>query len=318
MIFELIPMLSLLAAAVAAGIVGAIDGGKKAAAVPAGTKDRPSAMGTAAEMAFLTLFGGFVARAFVGTLLEASEGTRGVRLLLGWAFGGIPGIVDTIAVPFDAEPLTNASVLLAIVTAVGAFTGWMAGLHRIYDWKGAGVGQFLGDVVWGLAGSTSGALLALFNVFIGEHAGDRRTGAHRYRTGFRLFSGSAFTQGNVMSAVPDGDTVEAHERVHVFQNRLFGPLFALTYIAWMGVWLLPSLVAALVKWNPDFIVGWCYRSNPWELWAFGIQSDEYGSEIRREGDWAKVTLSDGAVIGFSIPFFILAAVGLGAAVTVLW
>ncbi len=323
MIFELIPMLVLLAAAIAAGVVGAVVGGRRATAA-AGSADPPSAMGTAAEMAFLTLFGGFVARAFVGTLIEASGGSRGARLLLGWAFGLVPGIVDTIAAPSGAQPLTNASALLAIVTAVGAFTGWMAGYHRIYEWKGAGVGQLLGDVVWGLAGSTTAALVGLFNVFFGDHADDGRTGAHRYPTGFRLKKDFAFTQGNVMSCLTDVTTAPLykHERLHVFQNRVFGPLFMLTYLAWMAVWFVPSLIASGVKWDARFIEGWCYRSNPWEIWAYYVQrkaaGQAEGSDFRSGGDWSRFTFSETTGIGLSIPFFILAVVGVIAAVVVLW
>lgn len=323
MIFELIPMLLLVAAGVAAGITGAVVGGRRAAAATASaTGDPPSALGLAAEMAFLTLFGGFVARAVVGTLIEAAEGARGVRLLLGWAFGLIPGIVDTIAAPFgDAQPLTNASVLLGIVTGVGAFTGWMAGLHRIYDWKGAGVAQLLGDVVWGLAGSTTAALVGLFNAFFGEHVDDGRTGAHRYSKGFRLKQDFAFTQGNVMSCLTVATTAPLykHERLHVFQNRVFGPFFMLTYIAWMAVWIVPSLLASLFKWDGRFIEGWCYRSNPWEIWAYYVQRKAPGgSDFRRHGDWTRFTLSESAGIGFSIPFFILCAIGFVAAVVFLW
>lgn len=324
MIFELIPMLLLFAAAVAAGIVGAVVGGKRAATAPAGTADPPSAVGTAAEMAFLTLFGGFAARAFVGTLIEAADGADGVRLLLGWAFALIPGIVDTIAAFGGAQPLTNASVLLAIVTAVGAFTGWMAGYHRIYNWRGAGVGQLLGDVVWGLAGSTTAALVALFNVFFGDHADDGRAGAHRYPRGFRLKKDFAFTQGNVMSCLTDLTTAPLykHERLHVFQNRVFGPFFMLTYIGWMAVWIVPSLIASLVKWDPRFIEGWCYRSNPGEIWAYYVQrkaAEEAGHpepDFRQRRDWSKFTFSESA--GMSIPFFILAVIALIAAVVVLW
>lgn len=325
MIFELIPMLLLLAAGVAAGVVGAIVGGRRASVAGAPAADAPSALGTGAEMAFLTLFGGFVARAVVGTLLEASDGSRGVRLLLGWAFGLVPGIVDTIAAAFgDAQPLTNASVLLVIVTAVGAFTGWMAGLHRIYDWKGAGVLQLVGDVVWGLAGSTTAALVALFNAFFGEHAEDGRAGAHRYPKGFRLKKDFAFTQGNVMSSLRDATAAPLykHERLHVFQNRAFGPVFMLTYLGWMAVWIVPSLVASVVKWDPRFIEGWCYRSNPWEIWAYYVQrkaaGQAEGSDFRSGGDWSKFTLSESAGIGFSIPFFILAGVAAVAVVVALW
>ncbi len=320
-IFELGPFLFLLIAVVGAGIAAAMVGKADpgSAGVPPTTR-----LGVIAETIFLTLFGGFVARIFIGLLLEAFGEGGGARLLIGWAFFLIPGIVDTGArIFFDAQPLTSASAVLWYGTVVGAFTGFMAGLHQIYDWKKFGILQLVGDTTWGLAGSTTGGLVAFINVFIGTPAGDKRKGAHRYDPGFNLKEDFAFTQGNVMSRLSDreGDPLWKHERLHVFQNRLFGPGFILSYIAWMAVWIIPSFVASLAKRDPSYIEGWTYRSNPWEVWAYYIQrkaaSQAEGNDFRSGGKWSAIVLREASAIVYSVPFFILfcalAALAVGSA-----
>jgi hypothetical protein len=78
-------------------------------------------------------------------------------------------------------------------------------------------------------------------------------GSHGYRGGIGL-QGFATTMGNVTTQLGTGpgadDVIANHEEVHVWQSRLFGPLFPTTYAGWMaggylvgtGYWLLhPNL-----------------------------------------------------------------------------
>jgi hypothetical protein len=62
-----------------------------------------------------------------------------------------------------------------------------------------------------------------------------------------------------------------HEEVHVWQNRLFGPLFSTSYAGWLvggyvvgtGYWLLHP--------NEDWfslVETAAYYDNPWEVWAY--------------------------------------------------
>ena len=317
-IFELPAFLGLFGLAIIAGIVGAIRGGR-AAATPSATadpSDRPSAMGGAAESFFLTLFGGFVARIVIAGLLDLGNESEGVRLAVGWAFFVIPGIIDTIPSFFGAQPMTNVSVLLWLATGVGAVTGMLAGIYRIYNWRGLGILQLIGDTTWGLAGSTTGALVALINIAIGDHSDEERKGAHRYIGGFRLKGTFAFTQGNVMSNLSETETgsLYKHERLHVFQNRAFGPFFGLTYLGWMAVWIIPSAIASLVKWNPRYIEGWTYRSNPWEIWAYHVQRKAdglaEGSDARYNDNYGPFIFSEVVGLIFAVPYMILAVAGL--------
>jgi hypothetical protein len=73
-----------------------------------------------------------------------------------------------------------------------------------------------------------------------------------------------------MSNLPaHADSLLPHELLHVRQNRLFGPFYTLTYLAWMVVMLLPAAVVGLLR---DRVVqtveDWCYLNNPWENWAY--------------------------------------------------
>src|SRR5262249_26010270 len=65
-----------------------------------------------------------------------------------------------------------------------------------------------------------------------------RQNRHVYEGGFALKSDFAFTQGNVISNAGQGGKginasfIANHEELHVWQSRIFGPLFQVTYIVW--------------------------------------------------------------------------------------
>ena len=155
---------------------------------------------------------------------------------------------------------------------VGAFTGLMDGVGGIHCWRGPGVLTFLLDVTWGLPGSTHGCFVHLFNLAGADRQDTPRSGAHRYFNGFRARAGYAITLGAVMSNVPaNSGRLLDHERVHVLQNRLFGPFYALTYVGWMAVLFLPALIVGGIRRTPwRTVEGWCYLNNPWEAWAFRV------------------------------------------------
>ena len=191
---------------------------------------------------------------------------------------------------------------------VGALTGAAAGIAQIHDWKGWGWLAFPADLTWGLAGSTIAVLLHVVNFIWGDHATDGRSGAHRYQSGFRLKPTYAFTQGSVMSnltAAP-GDDLFRHERLHVKQNRWFGPFFVPTYLFWMVTWFFPGLVAGAVVRAGVFqgVEKWCYFNNPWETWAYAVQGlarpDLCSTDEQKRLVWPALF-----VILWAIPFFLV-------------
>jgi hypothetical protein len=259
------------------------------------------------EASILAFIGGLLARSFISFLLWLGKDSDNVGLVLGWAFFLWPGVFDTVTRFFGKQWLTKPAVLLWIAASVGAFTGMMDGMWQTHNWIGVGVPAFVLDETWGLVGSTNGDLVHLFDFVGGDHVvGETRTDAHRYNAGFAFKPGFAFTQGAVMSSNNDalGTPLFAHENTHVWQNRLFGPIFTLSYLAWMVIFLIPGLIWGLASGaGPGVgIESWCYYNNPWETWGYAV-GEGLGATprtARAPGIW-----SDLAVWLVSIPFFLL-------------
>lgn len=251
------------------------------------------------EAAILAVLGGLLARMFVCMLLAMAKDLAGAQIAVGWGFFLFPGAVDTIAKIAVHHPVTTPEFLVFLAMVIGSFTGMMNGLWQIHDWKGIGWLAFPLDVTWGLAGATTGALLHVINFAWAGHADETRYDAHRYESGMRFKGSFALTQGPVMSNLsdPPGIPLYHHERTHVWQNRIFGPLFTLTYLGWMVVWLIPGVIAAIVTRDAEAIQSWCYYNNPWETWAYLVGA---GPRTGRH----PLIWGDLAILGVSIPFFI--------------
>jgi len=250
------------------------------------------------EASLLAVLGGIIARVFIGLLLSAGKGSPAAEIAVGWGFFLFPGAVDTVAWLANGKTATTPEIMMWIATFVGAFTGFMNGFWQIHDWKGIGWLAFPLDVTWGLAGATTGSLLHIINFAWAGHGGETRYDAHRYSSGMRFKGTFALTQGPVMSNLPDlpGATLYSHERTHVWQNRIFGPMFTLTYLGWMAVWAIPGIIAAIVTRDAEAIQSWCYYNNPWETWAYIVGA---GPRTGRH----PLIWGDLVILGLSIPFF---------------
>ena len=267
----------------------------------------------ALETAALTLIGGFISRMLISILLASANDSPGMSLAVGWGFFFPVGVIDTIIFLVVQHPvLTSPDVILWIAAAVGGFSAMMSGIWRIYDWTALGVPAFVLDSTWGLSGTTDAVLLHLINFAWGNHADegfDRRQNNHRYRSGFRIKAEFAFTQGAVMSNLKrdSSDDLWHHENTHVWQNRGFGPLFTLTYVGWMAILFLPSLIVAAIRRTSigDTIMALCYYNNPWEVWAYKI------------GGWRNpfMAWSDTVVIIASVIFYGIVLALMGFVIT---
>ena len=87
----------------------------------------------------------------------------------------------------------------------------------------------------------------------------------------------ALTLGNVISnANPSGrgfnpEFLSRHEELHVWQARVFGPLFPLVYALWFaGGVVVGSLVWLVHRHEPwlDLVRTAAYFDNPFEYWAY--------------------------------------------------
>lgn len=181
------------------------------------------------------------------------------------------------------EVLAGSTVLAVAGAAVGAANGAVSGYAQIYRWESyTGWLSFLADSTWALLGTVLGlVVIHLPNAFWPEagYRSDlcRRKDFHLYQGGMRLKAGFAFTLGNAASngATLRGfvreDFIMNHERLHVIQSRIFGPLYQLVYVVWYPL----GAVVAFVVWLTDRDVSLPalvqtagYYDNPFEYWAY--------------------------------------------------
>lgn len=263
------------------------------------------------EAFLLAIIGGLLARAAVSVLLGAANDTPAAGVVIGWGFFLFPGLIGTIPYLTHSHALlTSVNDLLIFATVVGGFTGALNGLWKIYSWTGLGWIAFPLDVTWGLAGNTIACLLHIINFAWAGHGDEDRENAHRYASGFCLKPGYAFTQGCVMSALSEapGDPLYNHEITHVWQNRIFGPAYTLTYLGWMAVWVVPSLIYAAIKLGFSEIFSgpqaWCYFNNPWEAWAYEVQSADRRNIQGVTAGVAKLIWSGVWVVIWAVVFYL--------------
>lgn len=150
---------------------------------------------------------------------------------------------------------------------------------NIYDFRGwRGWAAFLMDYTWGAAGTALGYGLQLVNEVMPDSGYDavlsRRAGAHVYRGGIGI-PGFVTTLGNVTTSLGTGPEADSlmldHEMVHVWQSRLFGPLFPLSYAGWMAAGFVVATGYWLFHRNQNWsslVQAAGYYDNPWEVWAY--------------------------------------------------
>lgn len=170
----------------------------------------------------------------------------------------------------------GTGILDAAVDDMNLFVQRELGIYNFGNWRGWAA--FLSDYTWGLPGTALGYGVQLVNSFYPnanyDPALSALAGSHVYRGGIGL-PGFTTTLGNVTTHLGTGpgavDIMLNHEEVHVWQNRLFGPLFTTSYAGWMaggffvgtGYWLLhPSQ-----DWF-SLVETAAYYDNPWEVWAY--------------------------------------------------
>jgi hypothetical protein len=174
------------------------------------------------------------------------------------------------------RPLGLARAGAVVAGVSGALSGWR-GVHdwgRPSGWAGAAL-----DATWGLLGTAAGLGVHAVSAARGEYLPQlsERRGYHVYRRGWSPRRGFAFTAGNVITNAGDPSNprrralVERHEALHVWQQRLFGPVFPFVY----GTWLVGGTVTGSIAWlwrreGTLFrsIERHAYYHNPFERWAY--------------------------------------------------
>lgn len=292
-----------------------------ALAAEAGRRAAPPGDGRAraVEAALGAVAGGGLAFAAVAALWRLGDGSDAAALAVGWAAFFVHGAVDSLLALVGLGPLlTRPSVLAVSALAIGAATGGLRGAQATYPRTTTGPALLVVDSTWALAGSTTGTLLHLANLALGHHPVDQHTGAVRFASGLhppgRDF---AVTLGAVLSncdAGP-GQPLYEHERTHVRQNRLAGPLYLPTYLLWMVVAVLPALAVGVARRAPARCVeGYCYYSNPWEVWAYRVhrqvRCELPGADVRTRLAGQRC-LSEPAAAAVGLPFVVASVSALG-------
>lgn len=243
---------------------------------------------------------GFVVGFFTGLIVGLSQGRGfGESLLLGLEAGLLGAAGAWLAYNTMGLALAGlgalglgasggvAAGLMITAAVIGGLNGIISGTLEIYDWSSwTGWAAFLSDSTWGLIGTTIGVLLHTVNLFYGDDRNyrqdlSRRQNRHVYDGGFG-FGDFAFTQGNVVSNL-NGRTGSLldHETLHILQSRVFGPIFQITYVAWLIVGFIVALIVApfTEQGIGQDIMDIAYLNNPWETWAYDVGGTPSGGTL---------------------------------------
>ncbi len=182
-----------------------------------------------------------------------------------------------------------------IAALVAGLNGAVSGFYGIYDWRSRrGWAAAMLDSTWGLLGTCQAMVLHIVNVFVPGadylEFQSYRQNRHVYDRGFRLQGTFALAGGNVISnggglvglrgtsaaSSRRRQFVTAHEELHIWQSRLLGPLFQITYAFWAVVGgVIGTVVWPMVPGSLRSVVETtAYYNNPFEYWAY-----------RRDGYW---------------------------------
>ena len=184
-----------------------------------------------------------------------------------------PAAIQTAAAqPFGLPDINDPGSLLTVVSGI------IAHELSIYDFDDPrGRTAFVLDYSWGLTGTALGAALQIVNTFIIPNSDydatlSEQVGFFVYNGGIVFFPGFITTLGNVTTnGSGNVDVVENHEAVHVWQSRIFGPFFQVSYVAWLAGGAIVGTAVWLTDTNEDWyslVETAAYYDNPWEVWAY--------------------------------------------------
>jgi hypothetical protein len=159
------------------------------------------------------------------------------------------------------------------------FNGGAAGVRGIYNWTSPTGWLAAGfDSTFGLVGTTLGTIVNLGNMAGGatySAEASYRQNRTVFTDGARLKGDHAFTLGgNVISNMNPTSTalMNHHETLHLWQSRLFGPVWHATYAAWGIGGAVGGGAVGLFSGNAmSGAEAGGYTSNPFEYLAYTNQ-----------------------------------------------
>jgi hypothetical protein len=201
---------------------------------------------------------------------------------------GLPVFTVTL-VSFIVAQSAPSLALVLITLAFGLGYGLQAGILGIYDLSTQkGVGEAIVDLTWSLPNTVFGFVIGnLVYIFFGSPSRAESENQSWIVYKPRGSSGFGHSVLQTLGTVNIGGAGQ-HERMHLLQSRIFGPLYlvlvGLSYVVtsliqllWTGtLGLVLKLVGARDK--PYFrppahsavggFFGWIYYATPMELWAY--------------------------------------------------
>ena len=218
-------------------------------------------------------------------------------------------------VPQEALIASTAGAILGGITgrivgfpvlgsAIGALSGAVSGARRMYNWKSTrGIGAFVLDHTWALATTTASVVATGVNAATGVRIDESLTTRQNRMTfdkGLVLRRGFAVTFGYVINGAADRDgvinerrrkLVTHHEDQHVWQARMFGPIYPVVYAGWFAI----GSIVATAKWLihgrttklSDEIDATAYYRNPFEWQAYTCDDNWPPHGVDATKVWAK-------------------------------
>jgi len=208
-----------------------------------------------------------------------------IGAIFGW---GTVWLVLTLVPSFSSLKGAPSGLVLSLVGALmSGSNGVVSGYRQIYHWRSPlGWLAFLTDSTWAIFGTAVTVLFLLISPLsrtaMYQKGYSQRHNRLIYEGGFGLGSISQtfgllarITPRHLVPAIM-GDSENIfraavqHETLHIWQNRLFGPVLYGSYLLWVPIGAaLGCLLGIFVK-QPLLlsILDMAYYNNPWESWAW--------------------------------------------------
>ncbi len=224
----------------------------------------------------------------------------------GLAFGSLFGVLSWVGLE-----ASTAAVLAAIAALVGAIYGAIALGYRVYGTHPLAILGFVLDLSWSWLNTLAGllvwipaCLLTRGSLQLSDES--RRSGSFVFDKNPRDPSGKVFGATTIGTVIGGGWS--SHEEVHVWQARLFGPAYLITY----GLAFALGALFRLITGKPSEVLLEAYHRICWEDWAYWAG----------ETSGAKVSVA-GWVAGFALSTLYVALVlaipvGILAGAWALW
>ncbi len=205
-----------------------------------------------------------------------AEDTSPVGGIIGFFVGLVlaAAFYFVIAILFGADSMT-ALIVAAVAGVIGAAYTAVALTKKVWEPGFFSIVGFILDMTWSLVNTLAGLLVWLpackiFGAnFVYPDDDSKRSGAFVYDSNPRGGDYGATTIGTVIAG-----GWSSHEEIHIWQARIFGPIYLLAYI----ISLLLNMLFRLITTRTENLTMEAYYRVPFEEWAYWA-GESSGGEI---------------------------------------